>query len=123
MLAELDDRDWAEAFWFAWRPAIACAHVTGHTDPDHPCVRGISTAGFEREAVVSVIALSEGRPHAAAWLGVFELADGRFAALRASCCGVGWHCHREGSSAVARSVEDVLRHALSPEERARLGVG
>jgi hypothetical protein len=122
MIHALDDRDWEEAFWFAWRPSVACAHVLGHADLEHPCVRGISQASFAREDVVDAIALAEGRPHHASWLAVLELRDGRFALLRATCCGAGWACHRDGAALVARSLSDLLAHALTPAERARLGL-
>jgi hypothetical protein len=122
VLAELDSVDWAAAFRFTDALAIACPHATGHADADHPCVRGLSARGFDREAVRRVVAIAEGRPHSAPWLGVFELADGRFAALRAGCCGEGWDCHAEGRADVARDLEAILRFALSPAERARLGL-
>jgi hypothetical protein len=122
MLPDLEDPDWEEAFWFASRPQVACMHVTGHADLEHPCVRGIATASFEREDVARAIALCAGRPHHAPWLGVFELRDGRFAVLRASCCNNGWACHREGRADVARSLEDLARYALTAAERERAGL-
>ena len=95
MPPELDDDDWRQAFRFA---------------------------SFRLDEVVEVLVLAEGRPHTAAWLGVFRLRDGRFALLRATCCGAGWTCHADGDAAFAASVEDLARDALSATERARLGL-
>jgi hypothetical protein len=111
MLPELDSPDWEAAFRFAASPSIACPHVTGHADAEHPCVRGIATTGFDREAVLRIHRLAEGAPHHRPWTGIFELRDGRFAALRATCCGAGWACHADGEAAVARSLEEILRSA------------
>ncbi len=119
-LADLDADDWRAAFRLAGHPQPACPHVLGHDDPDHPCRRGLSSAPFDRGSVARVIALAEGRPHERPWIGVFELADGRFAALRASCCGAGWECHVEGDSAVALDLGTLLAHGLSAGERRRL---
>lgn len=119
---ELYTPDWREAFRFAAAPHLACPHVAGHADPAHPCIAGISLARFDQDDVARVLYLGEGRPPRVAWLGVFALRDGRFAALRATACGGGWTCHPQGDAHVARTLEDLLAHGLSAAERERIGL-
>src|SRR5262245_43642067 len=91
------DADWREAFRVAASdpPHIACPHVTGHADPEHPCVRGVSTAPFSIDDVSEVIAYSEGRPHHTPWTAVVHLHNKRFTSVHATCCGNKWHYHAE----------------------------
>jgi hypothetical protein len=104
------DADWREAFRVAASdpPQIACPHVTGHADPDHPCVRGISTRPFTIDDVEEFLSATEGRPHHAPWTALVRLRDGRFASIRATCCGEGWRCHTEGSASVARHLAFII---------------
>ena len=108
MLQELDDYDWEEAFMYANEPEAV------------PPGADIGADGFGREDVIRVIALAEGENDGADWVGVFELRDGRFAALRAGCDYTGWDCQAGGDSNVATTEADIIRFGLSQEERKRL---
>jgi hypothetical protein len=87
MLPELENYDWSEAFHYADSPKVGkCPkkHV-------HPVIFSkISTAGFAREDVDSILAMVLGVPDGDSWVGVFKLKDGRFASLEAGCDYTGW---------------------------------
>lgn len=82
-----EDVCWNEAFAFA-----------GHEDTcDGAQCRPLPVPGFGGETgparpsdVVRVIAYSDGEHDGREWVGAFELADGRFLALRAWCDYTGW---------------------------------
>jgi hypothetical protein len=77
MPERLNNYDWEEAFGYAGKP-----------DPI-PGFDG-SAASFAREDVVAIHAIDDGANDGDEWIGVFELADGRFACLRAGCDYTGW---------------------------------
>lgn len=107
---EINESDWEEAFF--------CAALPHRCIVDHE----VCTDGFTRADVAQVIACVPGQRDGAAWVGVFELRDGRYAMVRASCDCTGWECQRWGSSEVARSMSDIVRFSLGQEDRDRLGL-
>lgn len=121
MRAELETADWAECFRFAASPSLACPHVAGHAGA--PCPWDVPLAAFSRDGVAEVLALCEGAAHERDWLGVFRLEDGRFASLRARCCGAGWSCHADGGANVARALANLVRYGLTEPEARRAGLG
>jgi hypothetical protein len=121
--AEIGTADWGECFRFAARPALACPHVAGHARPDEACAFAAPLEPFGPEEVAEVLALCEGSPQKSDWLGVFRLRDGRFACLRARCCGAGWGCHADGSAHVARGLAELVRYGLTEVEARRAELG
>jgi hypothetical protein len=122
-LAGLEAPEWAAAFRFAAEPSLACPHVTGHPIAGKSCERAVPLEGFGRADVAETFALCAGEPHRREWLGVFRLHDGRFACLRAWCCGRGFDCHADGRAHVARSLADLVRYGLTEAEARRAGLG
>ena len=102
--------DWEEAFKYASAPDVRPS--LGYEGP---------VDGFGREDVVEIVASVDGDNDGPAWVGVFKLADGRFAVLRASCDYTGWGCQEGGDSEVAGSLQHLYRWSLTTEERQRLG--
>jgi hypothetical protein len=108
--ALINSRDWEEAFFCAANPARCI--VDGSVD----------TRGFTREDVDQVIACANGKNDGDAWVGVFELRDGRYAMVRASCDYTGWDCRRWGNCEVSRMLGDIVRFSLGQDDRDRLGL-
>lgn len=75
---EINGYDWQEAFKYAKEP-----------DPEPPG-SNVDKSGFTRADVIEVIKTIEGQNDEASWVGVFRLADGRYACLEASCDYTGW---------------------------------
>jgi hypothetical protein len=123
VIAGLETDDWAAAFRTAGAPSIACQHVAGHATPEAGRACAVALDGFGREDVAEAVALCDGAPHGSDWLGVLRLRDGRWACVRARCCGDGWSCHAEGSARVALSLETLVRHGMTEAEARRAGVG
>ncbi len=86
-------------------------------DPDW--AEALRRAALAPDDIARVVVLCDGRPHLAPWLGVFALRDGRFAAVRATCCGAGWECHADAEAIFAATVAEL---DLRPAERARAEV-
>jgi hypothetical protein len=78
MLAELDTYDWGEAFKYA------------RSNVESVIGDEVSEDGFDREDVAQILALIEGENDGPEWVGIFRLADRRFAMLAASCDYTGW---------------------------------
>jgi hypothetical protein len=88
---ELDSWDWKEAFGYAGE--VGTCAPTHQDDPAPFAVEQggpVSIEPVSRWMVKRIIALSEGEPDGAAWLGFFELLDGRFLFLEAGCDYTGW---------------------------------
>jgi hypothetical protein len=88
MLPQLDNSDWKEAFKYASPHICEAGHQHGPESPFPVAI--VSTAEFTRDDVVRIVAMAEGENDGDAWIGVFELGDGRFACLRAWCDYTGW---------------------------------
>jgi len=90
MLSELDRDDWAAAFSYACGGSKASgtygSGVPSAVGPGIP----VNAEPFTRESVVEIIATSDGENDEADWIGVFRLADGRYACLEAGCDYSGW---------------------------------
>lgn len=82
----------------------------------------LSTEAFQISDVRKVIGLVEGEGDGPDWVGVFELADGRFATITAGCDYTGWDCQSGGVVRVASILKKAIRFGLSDEERRRLGM-
>ncbi len=123
MDARLSSYDWGKAFECCGREPTS-EDWTRDNEPEVNAVPGFtgSVDGFTREEVVEIIALVDGEHDDSDWLGVFRLADGRFACLRAGCDYTGWGCRSGGSANVAATLEDIIRFGLGDMERERLGL-
>ena len=87
MLSVLDSFDWKSAFSYACGESDYCGTgVPGAVGPGIP----VTAEPFTRESVVEIVALSEGENYSTDWIGVFRLADGRYACLEAGCDYTGW---------------------------------
>ena len=76
MKEELNDYNWENVF--------------GYASPSKCVDDGVNTESFDREDVKEIIGLENGENDGDSWVGLFELFDGRFACLRASCDYTGW---------------------------------
>lgn len=101
-----------------WFEALACAKrdgargVLGYAGP---------VAMFEPGDVAEVLAASEGENDETSWIAAFRLRDGRFAFLSAWCDYTGWGCRDGGDVQFAATLDDLIRLAMTNEERERLG--
>jgi hypothetical protein len=101
--------DWEAAFECAMRGVRGVLGYTG------------SLAHFTRYDVVAVLASAEGENDGASWIGAFLLSDGRFAFVSAWCDYTGWGCQDGGDTQVAATLDDLVRLAMTTEDRQRLG--
>lgn len=107
MFDRLDDYAWEEAFRFA-NENIGSAGAL------------CDVSAFGREDVVEIIAIEDGENDGASWIGVFRLADGRFAFVDAGCDYTGWECQAGGNAVVSTSLEVLIRFGLGEDARDRL---
>jgi len=80
-----------------------------------------SIATFALHDVSRVVAREDGENDERDWLGVFELADGRFVFVAAGCDYTGWDCRAHGHTRVAATLTDLVRWGIGQNERARFG--
>jgi len=106
----LESYDWEHAFYEANQRRDA----VGEYPP--------SSAGFTREDVADILYSDEGENDGAPWIGVFRLNDGRFLYVTAGCDYTGWDCQASGSSAVASTLEQLIRFGLVDQDRKRFGL-
>lgn len=110
MLEPLQDFDWEEAFKYAEQPIQV------------PFTESVDLAGFKREDIEEIVALSEGTNDEENWIAVFKLTDGRVAFLDAGCDYTGWGCREWGESEVCGTLEDMIRYGLTDTHRQRLNL-
>lgn len=94
MLERLQDDDWGEAFAYA-------------------------PQDVSRESVVRIVGISDGYGDGDDWIGLFELADGRFMLLCAWCDYTGWDCQAGGDHAFFDTEKSAVQ-SLTDEQRNRL---
>lgn len=70
---------------------------------------------------VSPICLAAGAVDREAWLGLFRVADGRVALVRAVCRS-GWDCTTNARCWVGMSFTPLVHYGLNASECARLGI-
>ena len=92
----------------------------GYTSPTHVRIRLGINKTYSRADVAKVIAIEDGENDEDAWVGVFQMSDGLFMAVRACCDYTGWGCQEGGSSDVADTLDDIVTLGLTQEERTRL---
>lgn len=102
MLPELDNDEWARAF------AVAAHRPERLLGTEEHAPKG----GFTREDVAEVLSIAVN----GCWIGVFQLKDGRFAAVRTA---LHLDIHE---AAYSDDLDNVLRHGCTREERQRLGM-
>ena len=95
-----------------------------HNSPSVSAALGstVSAEPFGRIDVARVIATSDGENDGADWIGVFELKDGRFAYLTASCDYTGWDCQSGGNAIVSHALDHLLQFGLTEDARGRLAL-
>lgn len=112
-MEQLTDGDWIEAFAYGRSPTRA-----------NPLDVAISLAPVELDAVVEVIAsrIERGDYAETDMAIVGKLADGRYFALEAGCDTTGWDCRAGGTSAVAATLDDILRFGITDASAEQLGL-
>jgi hypothetical protein len=88
MLDQLNIYDWEAVFKYASPTLCKAQHVHGPASTITSV--GVSLASFTREDVHTIIGLENGENDGAAWIGLFQLKDGRFAFIGAGCDYSGW---------------------------------
>lgn len=101
-----------------WYEALLCAARDG--------TRGVigynwSTVMFDVDDIAEVLASADGENDGASWIAALRLHDGRFALMSAWCDYTGWGCRDGGDVQFAASLADLVRLAMTTEDRARLG--
>ena len=93
-----------------------------------PTVRGVlgyagSLEAFGPDDIAEVLASWEESGDYAEWSGcaALRLIDGRFALVSGWCDTTGWGCQDGTDAQVAATLHDLVRLAMSNEERERLG--
>lgn len=112
MLPQLTDNDWDEAFVYAGERYI---------DVCPPNAR-VPTASFDREDVISILAMEEGANDEEHWIIAGKLKDGRWFYLEAGCDYSGWDCQASGSAVVASTKSELIRFGIPNEARTRLKI-
>ena len=79
MIKELDGYDWEKAFDEAVKVI----------EPAPPTSQ-VSLGPYTRDDVVHVVAMVDGENDGDEWIGVFQLADGRWICVEAGCDYTGW---------------------------------
>lgn len=69
-----------------------------------------------------IVALSNGKKDVRSWLGVFEMKDGSYISLRASCEKEGWWGEEAFGYILAGKNEEEIISSLRRPERDRLGL-
>jgi hypothetical protein len=87
MLEQLNDYDWEEAFGFANGGNQTYNSGVPYAIPSNEF---IDTTPFDREDVIEIIAIDNGKNDESNWVGVFKLKDGRYASVNAGCDYTGW---------------------------------
>jgi hypothetical protein len=106
------DYDWKAAF------EVSCRDLIRPAVPNSK----VSLQPAINKDVKTVIAAINGANDGDGWLGIFELNDGRFVSISASCDYTGWGCRDGGEMLVAESLVDIVRFGLTDNERLRLGI-
>lgn len=103
------DHDWQESFEVAMRAGPrAVMNYVG------------DVSSFEIEDIAEVVAHSDGEHDERDWIAALHLKGGRFAFMRAGCDYTGWGCRDWGDVEIASTLDDLVRYAMTPEERRRL---
>lgn len=115
MLAELDTWDWQAIFGFIESDGVRQVLSDGTSSaPEKSLV-------FTRDDVVEITAMVEGENDGPSWIGVFKLANGRYAFAEGGCDYTGWDCQASGGATIADTLDDLVRWVLSDDDRQRLG--
>jgi len=117
MLNQLDDYDWAEVFGEGWG-----GNCTPIIPNPQPFGAKISTKTFSREDVSTIIQSEVGENDGPDWIIYGTLNDGRYFAARGGCDYTGWDCQASNSGDVAETIADLIRFALSDDERKRFNL-
>lgn len=122
MDSRLTGDDWAAAFGELYEGGGICG---GRSDRN----RLKPTMGYagpvdhvSREDLAEVVALSEGEHDERDWLCVGRVKDDLYVLVRAGCDYTGWDCQSGGDTEFAATLPDLIRWAMSQEERERLGL-
>lgn len=101
---------------YAWREAITVA--------DTELCEGATCSrdDFQVDDIVRVIHAVNGENDGDHWVGVFELADGRFAFIEAWCDYTGWDCQSGGTAWVSHSYENLRQFGMTDPAKDRFAV-
>ena len=77
---------------------------------------------FKLDDVAEVIASHEGEGDGEDWIGVFKLKNGKYGLVIAGCDYTGWDWQAGGHSAVADTLDELVRFKMTTGERKYTGL-
>ncbi len=104
----MNDYAWCEAMAIAKSPYA----VEGYTGP-------LTFNGWDD--IADIVACDNGENDGRAWIALFQLKDGRYLWLSASCDCTGWDCRANGFTQIGDVLDVMVKFALGTEDRHRLG--
>jgi hypothetical protein len=118
---EIEGYDWEHVFQCVGPPE---GDSYAYNEPAVSAAAGsvASAEPFQRKDVARVIATRDGENDGISWLGVFELEDGRFAFVSASCDYTGWDCQSGGHGIVAHSLAHLCKMGIGEADLEALGL-
>jgi len=116
VLIDLDDYDWEEVF--SEGNGGNCSAIMPRRIPGEKC----SLASFCREDVKEICGLDPGEKDVRDWIIWGILNDGRYFFVCGGCDYMGWDCHAQNYGNVAETAKNLIRFAMSDEERRRFGL-
>lgn len=121
----IDNYDWEKAFQYCGEAEDESAGTGGvYGSPSITVAAGSSAKpkGFQRKDVTRVVTWRDGENDGPPWLGIFALADGRYAFVDAGCDYTGWDCQASGRAVVSHDLEHLIQYGLTDEFREELGL-
>lgn len=116
MLQEINDHDFAEVFGEG--TGGNCTPIIPTRIPGENC----SLDGFTREDVAEIKGLVHGENDGDEWAVWGLLNDGRYFIAAGSCDYTGWACQAYNQGNVAETEQNLIRYAMSDNERTRFGI-
>lgn len=113
--------DWDEVFGYAGDPRTASA-TTGPSDGRWEAEKPFSAGGFGRQDVVEILAAQNGDNTGPDWIMFGKLQDGRYFFVYAGCDYTGWGCGEGGGAYVSDDPDEIIRWAMTNDDRQRLGI-
>ncbi len=117
MDTRLNTQDWLEVFGEAGNSGNTHA-ITPTRIPGENC----SLDSFTREDVAEILGIQEGENDGLDWIVYGLLKDGRYFIASGGCDYTGWDCQAGNDGNVAETKDNLIRFAMSDDERNRFGL-